>query len=123
MFHLCCVVFFFKQKTAYEMRISDWSSDVCSSDLPPANAPILPTDQHASKGLSRGCSTQAKNGRACGGSEIDGIGLRHLALPRQTHDDEVGQQAVLAQDDGRISNAVAPIGREDRKSTRLNSSH
>src|SRR3546814_10587895 len=29
----CCVIFFFKQKTAYEMRISDWSSDVCSSDL------------------------------------------------------------------------------------------
>src|SRR3546814_4208664 len=28
-----CVVFFFKQKTAYEMRISDWSSVVCSSDL------------------------------------------------------------------------------------------
>src|SRR3546814_2176943 len=27
--------FFFKQKTAYEMRISDWSSDVCSSDLIP----------------------------------------------------------------------------------------
>src|SRR3546814_7407124 len=27
--------FFFKQKTAYEMRISDWSPDVCSSDLPP----------------------------------------------------------------------------------------
>src|SRR3546814_5168721 len=37
---LCCCIdsiryffFFFKQKTAYEMRISDWSSDVCSSDL------------------------------------------------------------------------------------------
>src|SRR3546814_2484182 len=30
---MCCVCFFFKQKTAYEMRISDWSSDVCSSDL------------------------------------------------------------------------------------------
>src|SRR3546814_19914420 len=31
----CAVcVFFFKQKTAYELRISDWSSDVCSSDLP-----------------------------------------------------------------------------------------
>src|SRR3546814_3071634 len=29
----CSCVFFFKQKTAYEMRISDWSSDVCSSDL------------------------------------------------------------------------------------------
>src|SRR3546814_4958789 len=30
---MCGVMFFFKQKTAYEMRISDWSSDVCSSDL------------------------------------------------------------------------------------------
>src|SRR3546814_7325003 len=29
----CFIFFFFKQKTAYEMRISDWSSDVCSSDL------------------------------------------------------------------------------------------
>src|SRR3546814_11936180 len=32
MWCVCCF-FFFKQKTAYEMRISDWSSDVCSSDL------------------------------------------------------------------------------------------
>src|SRR3546814_7662988 len=34
-FYLWCfgLFFFFKQKTAYEMRISDWSSDVCSSDL------------------------------------------------------------------------------------------
>src|SRR3546814_996994 len=35
-FVFCCwfvLFFFFKQKTAYEMRISDWSSDVCSSDL------------------------------------------------------------------------------------------
>src|SRR3546814_4846368 len=37
--------FFFKQKTAYEMRISDWSSDVCSSDLifrPPVRRPPAP---------------------------------------------------------------------------------
>src|SRR3546814_7426694 len=34
--------FFFKQKTAYEMRISDWSSDVCSSDLAPGqDAPAV----------------------------------------------------------------------------------
>src|SRR3546814_5938094 len=33
MFVLAFFFFFFKQKTAYEMRISDWSSDVCSSDL------------------------------------------------------------------------------------------
>src|SRR3546814_9165903 len=42
--HSCsfgCVVFFFKQKTAYEMRISDWSSDVCSSDLVTAVNPAL----------------------------------------------------------------------------------
>src|SRR3546814_3681245 len=32
-FALLCLFFFFNQKTAYEMRISDWSSDVCSSDL------------------------------------------------------------------------------------------
>src|SRR3546814_5976991 len=36
------IFFFFKQKTAYEMRISDWSSDVCSSDLPekPVGKPL-----------------------------------------------------------------------------------
>src|SRR3546814_2430276 len=33
MFIFIMIFFFFKQKTAYEMRISDWSSDVCSSDL------------------------------------------------------------------------------------------
>src|SRR3546814_8278227 len=33
---LCYLFFCVKQKTAYEMRISDWSSDVCSSDLPSA---------------------------------------------------------------------------------------
>src|SRR3546814_3509543 len=39
--------FFFKQKTAYELRISDWSSDVCSSDLPDRghlSSPSLPLD-------------------------------------------------------------------------------
>src|SRR3546814_5454285 len=36
--YVIVVVFFFKQKTAYEMRISDWSSDVCSSDLAAAGA-------------------------------------------------------------------------------------
>src|SRR3546814_18781134 len=35
------VFFFFKQKTAYEMRISDWSSDVCSSDLDLSHATRL----------------------------------------------------------------------------------
>src|SRR3546814_2001115 len=37
---LYCFFFFFKQKTAYEMRISDWSSDVCSSDLNRSRTPL-----------------------------------------------------------------------------------
>src|SRR3546814_9567430 len=41
-FYCCSVIvfFFFKQKTAYEMRISDWSSDVCSSDLADGNSRV-----------------------------------------------------------------------------------
>src|SRR3546814_17054916 len=46
-----CYFFFFKQKTAYEMRISDWSSDVCSSDLGAASGP-LPCEGRG--GLGRG---------------------------------------------------------------------
>src|SRR3546814_17070907 len=58
---MCCVlVFFFKQKTAYEMRISDWSSDVCSSDLRP--------------GLGIGDWGLGRAGR--GGRGIAGAGLR-----------------------------------------------
>src|SRR3546814_8377737 len=40
-------VFFFKQKTSYEMRISDWSSDVCSSDLAAADLLLQPVDRPA----------------------------------------------------------------------------
>src|SRR3546814_1761058 len=43
---MCCF-FFFKQKTAYEMRISDWSSDVCSSDLVGAGRPEVDCAVHA----------------------------------------------------------------------------
>src|SRR3546814_11323448 len=39
--------FFFKQKTAYEMRISDWSSDVCSSDLIIVRSLVAKTTRHA----------------------------------------------------------------------------
>src|SRR3546814_1120226 len=48
MFVMCVLCFFFfKQKTAYEMRISDWSSDVCSSDLVPgAGDPVSGAARH-----------------------------------------------------------------------------
>src|SRR3546814_4539307 len=48
------VCFFFKQKTAYEMRISDWSSDVCSSDL----LPVDPDDPQ--KSLPEGIEAQTR---------------------------------------------------------------
>src|SRR3546814_6240308 len=48
--------FFFKQKTAYEMRISDWSSDVCSSDLTALRAPSAPFARDGSAGRSGGGS-------------------------------------------------------------------
>src|SRR3546814_7816101 len=58
---LHCSFFCFKQKTAYEMRISDWSSDVCSSDLsiwtrspvrcsPPWNRPTLRKGRRGARG-------------------------------------------------------------------------
>src|SRR3546814_7746468 len=55
----CCVFcfFFFKQKTAYEMRISDWSSDVCSSDL--AVLTVADADEARAAGLAAelGCKS------------------------------------------------------------------
>src|SRR3546814_17591422 len=50
------VLFFFKQKTAYEMRISDWSSDVCSSDLRRfyQSARLRHVELHRVAGLQRG---------------------------------------------------------------------
>src|SRR3546814_17383890 len=51
-------VFFFKQKTAYEMRISDWSSDVCSSDLIASRAAARCRDAAGGNAAGRGwCST------------------------------------------------------------------
>src|SRR3546814_1929380 len=55
----CYVFFFFKQKTAYEMRISDWSSDVCSSDLPHPMADEGGTDE------AQACCSQNPISRAC----------------------------------------------------------
>src|SRR3546814_6597688 len=58
MIWFCIIFFFFKQKTAYEMRISDWSSDVCSSDLVnyhqiPVNAARCPVHSNHRDGQGR----------------------------------------------------------------------
>src|SRR3546814_5167520 len=73
------VIFFvFKQKTAYEMRISDWSSDVGSSDLADQTSTILPgagTLVATSEGGSAVGAENARGGDAAGGDivvEVDG---------------------------------------------------
>src|SRR3546814_1380590 len=63
----CCVTIFlllfcfFKQKTAYEMRISDWSSDVCSSDLAVvAVAPLRCTGARRGHGRGASCACRGQ---------------------------------------------------------------
>src|SRR3546814_19183896 len=67
------VFFFFKQKTAYEMRISDWSSDVCSSDLQrdPARTGIEP--DRAGHQFGRGIAAGAADKRAQTGDKLFGL--------------------------------------------------
>src|SRR3546814_8183112 len=77
--YLCFLFFlFFKQKTAYEMRISDWSSDVCSSDLNMAyNHPHQQGMQHAKRNHERAGAHGGANGfSAYGNVRTDGV---HLA--------------------------------------------
>src|SRR3546814_4250105 len=67
---MCYVVcfFFFKQKSAYEVRISDWSSDVCSSDLSfhqPA-ATVLFRRNNCASGMDRGARGNRRPGKAPG---------------------------------------------------------
>src|SRR3546814_10633119 len=94
------LVFFFKQKTAYEMRISDWSSDVCSSDL---------ADHHAGIDLLAGADEEE---------------TALLQVPQRIGD----RLALLGRDEGAgaARRDRALVGRPvveqaDRKSTRLNS--
>src|SRR3546814_3473210 len=118
-------IFFFKQKTAYEMRISDWSSDVCSSDL---------RDY-----LTQQFGLLIRNHRVpliVGPSQTP-IPL-HFALPEGKHVEGSRVEQVdrpfrdlfdvpdLAITDDAIVNGTheARLGQPlDRKSTRLNSSH
>src|SRR3546814_9947763 len=72
--------FFFKQKTAYEMRISDWSSDVCSSDL---RAPELCA---AGLGLMRALVTDGPRRLAC----VD----RASPRTRRSEERRVGKECV-----------------------------
>src|SRR3546814_221046 len=88
-------VFFFKQKTAYEMRISDWSSDVCSSDL--------------HRGIDRGAEAVARQLRGDAGE-----GVVEVLHEQRAHD--IQHQHLLAAPG--LEHAAAAPGRAGRKVVR-----
>src|SRR3546814_2251903 len=114
--------FFFKQKTAYEMRISDWSSDVCSSDLLDrvvADDRTGRIEAHEGEGVDefveRDSVLQAdrdRHGEAVHERPEGGALLAHV-------DEDLAELAVLVLAGAQVDIVAA----EDRKSTRLNSSH
>src|SRR3546814_9642038 len=59
---LFVLFFFFKQKTAYEMRTSDWSSDVCSSDLYLCQRPAPPRTDRAARADGGSCRRDPRRG-------------------------------------------------------------
>src|SRR3546814_5395046 len=124
---LCVFFFFFKQKTAYEMRISDWSSDVCSSDLdkvPPQQliAPAVVLDFSAECAVDPDFllrdahieDWEAKHGRIPAGSWV----LFRTDWSKRDVDGYTNRREDGAHTPGPATDAI-----EDRKSTRLNSRH
>src|SRR3546814_5202532 len=125
--------FFFKQKTAYEMRISDWSSDVCSSDLLTDVEQLLvwavrswAFAHQAARSIERDLV------RTCGRADAEKAMMAIRAIlvlvalygRRGLRLAPPGWPAVTI-DEFRLLQlfAAAQRGMEDRKSTRLNSSH
>src|SRR3546814_3528938 len=130
-----CLFFFFKQKTAYEMRISDWSSDVCSSDLPQVGGivAIMPHNQRAA--VSPGDEAvvaPAVDLQLVVVESVDQIAgddavRQRIALRRAERERRVGERRdpLLVDRYSRCSTTCrcGTSPSQDRKSTRLNSSH
>src|SRR3546814_13942307 len=95
--------FFFKQKTAYEMRISDWSSDVCSSDLP-ASRPVLGADIVKLLGLP-GHGLGRRSG-------VHGIGLARSAEKPESGERQLALAMNLAADLGDVAPLPHHFGRK-----------
>src|SRR3546814_2953948 len=137
-------IFFFKQKTAYEMRISDWSSDVCSSDLTRADVAIADMSWSVTEGLTFSTFATASDFRtlrfarlADGNARIDGREYTLEPRLRFGSDDDmlsgfIAAYAFRARQNEEIDLFGNGLFRDttdtravfgDRKSTRLNSSH
>src|SRR3546814_3130654 len=106
--------FFFKQKTAYEMRISDWSSDVCSSDL------TLPADMTVHAALR--FFTEEATHRSYPVVDAEGrlVGLASRSDALRWKAGAFDENTTLTET---LSDASQTTAYPDRKSTRLNSSH
>src|SRR3546814_3184462 len=127
-------MFFFEQKTAYEMRISDWSSDVCSSDLRFLIEKTRLLDRlrgrinaRQEKALIR-MMTEGPDGFVGGLSAHNYRTITDAASATATRDlaELVELGALERAGDRRYARyhlAIATNARGDRKSTRLDSSH
>src|SRR3546814_7036926 len=117
--------FFFKQKTAYEMRISDWSSDVCSSDLL-QTLPVFVASLHQRLDVLRETRAAIATTRVEKLEADARIGADAAPHAFDIRTDFFGQQRQLVHEaDAGREHGVGRIFGElgDRKSTRLNSSH
>src|SRR3546814_2175762 len=112
--------FFFKQETAYEMRFSDWSSDVCSSDLTRLHPDDRIDPGKTGPQVMRHVTVNAAE------SPIGWLASRGMLTPAQLG---AGERLRGDYERAGLSARVtmrwdaAPPGKRDRKSTRLNSSH
>src|SRR3546814_5493651 len=120
----------FKQKTAYEMRMSDWSSDVCSSDLLPEFVPHTDARSWFAGNDALAETTAFRNSSLQGAYFL--LAARALGLdtgPMSGFDNAAVDRAFFADQPKVKSNFISTLGYGDpasildRKSTRLNSSH
>src|SRR3546814_13523254 len=98
-------MFFFKQKTAYEMRISDWSSDVCSSDL-------TEDDETHIDRTDLGLSAPARRLRV----DFEPYGRQESAAPGRTHLEHAQRARTGSRSgDRRHARAVAAAARSEER--------
>src|SRR3546814_317360 len=101
--------FFFKQKTAYELRISDWSSDVCSSDLERSAQPII------GRLVSRGLSDEHADRHYVIVDAIDG---RSHYVDIGGHSEELTQNSIV-----RVTPRSVAVRKVDRTITEVAAAH
>src|SRR3546814_13601674 len=120
---LIVLFFFFKQKTAYEMRISDWSSDVCSSDLFLAAPPRPAKAQHQRDDRQRDVGVRVWARRRLDVERVQETG-RHCDDHAPAGDDDAGARrdrrahALEAEDEQKRREEIARVDDQRRSEER-----